>query len=142
MAQNPLNTALNVVQLPFRLAQKVVGGLLGGGERSAPNRRRPPSPRTSTTARSPQLIKLAEARAAEVPEVTKVENLLHLPKTPAPSRTDTPPRQRNPALRRSPGTEVAPLDRWRRRLELTPRPPALSSGGASPVRVAGRGTRV
>jgi len=45
-------------------------------------------------ARTPQLIKLAEARAAEVPEVTKVENLLHLPKTPAPSRTDTPPRQR------------------------------------------------
>ena len=35
-----------------------------------------------------------EARARKIPEVRSVENLLHLPKTPAPSRTDTPASQR------------------------------------------------
>jgi osmotically-inducible protein OsmY len=45
-------------------------------------------------AKTPELIKRIEAKAAGVPEVAKVENLLHLPKTPAPSRTDTPPAQR------------------------------------------------
>jgi hypothetical protein len=44
--------------------------------------------------RTPDLVKQLEARAREVPEVKRVENLLHLPKTPAPSRTDTPPTQR------------------------------------------------
>ena len=45
-------------------------------------------------AKTPELIKRIEARAKAVPEVKEVENLLHLPKTPAPSRTDTPPSQR------------------------------------------------
>jgi hypothetical protein len=45
-------------------------------------------------AKTPELIKRVEARAAAIPEVARVENLLHLPKTPAPSRTDTPPSQR------------------------------------------------
>jgi osmotically-inducible protein OsmY len=45
-------------------------------------------------AKTPELVKRIEARAAAVPEVVRVENLLHLPKTPAPSRTDTPPSQR------------------------------------------------
>ena len=45
-------------------------------------------------AKTPDLIKRVEARAAAIPEVARVENLLHLPKTPAPSRTDTPPSQR------------------------------------------------
>jgi osmotically-inducible protein OsmY len=45
-------------------------------------------------AKTPELIKRLEACAAAVPEVARVENLLHLPKTPAPSRTDTPPAQR------------------------------------------------
>ena len=45
-------------------------------------------------AKTPELIKTLERRAREVPEVKRVENLLHLPKTPAPSRTDTPPSQR------------------------------------------------
>jgi hypothetical protein len=44
--------------------------------------------------RTPELIKQLEARTAAVPEVRGVENLLHLPKTPAPTRTDTPPNQR------------------------------------------------
>jgi hypothetical protein len=50
--------------------------------------------------RTPELIKELEARTAAVPEVRAVENLLHLPKTPAPTRTDTPPSQRK--TRRSP----------------------------------------
>ena len=44
--------------------------------------------------KTPDLVNLLEARAREVPEVRRVENLLHLPKTPAPSRTDTPVSQR------------------------------------------------
>jgi len=44
--------------------------------------------------KTPDLVKQLEAKAREVPEVKGVENLLHLPKTPAPSRTDTPASQR------------------------------------------------
>jgi hypothetical protein len=44
--------------------------------------------------KTPDLVSQLEARAREVPEVKRVENLLHLPKTPAPSRTDTPASQR------------------------------------------------
>jgi len=44
--------------------------------------------------KTPALVKEVEAKAREVPEVKGVENLLHLPKTPAPSRTDTPASQR------------------------------------------------
>jgi hypothetical protein len=42
----------------------------------------------------PEQIKALEAKARAIPEVRDVENLLHLPKTPAPSRTDTPKSQR------------------------------------------------
>jgi BON domain len=44
-------------------------------------------------AKSPEQIKELEAKALAIPEVKQVENLLHLPKTPAPSRADTPPTQ-------------------------------------------------
>jgi hypothetical protein len=37
-------------------------------------------------ARTPEMIKALEAQAQAVPEVKRVENLLHLPKTPAPTR--------------------------------------------------------
>src|SRR3954452_10027120 len=40
-------------------------------------------------ARTPEMIKDLERQAMAIPEVRKVENLLHLPKTPAPTRTDT-----------------------------------------------------
>jgi hypothetical protein len=46
------------------------------------------------TAKNPQQIKTLEGRAHAIPEVTEVHNLLHLPKTPAPTRTDTPASQR------------------------------------------------
>jgi osmotically-inducible protein OsmY len=45
-------------------------------------------------AKNPEQIKELEAKAAAIPEVKRVENLLHLPKTPAPTRTDTPASQR------------------------------------------------
>jgi hypothetical protein len=45
-------------------------------------------------AKTPDMIKALERQANEIPEVKRVENLLHLPKTPAPTRTDTPPSQR------------------------------------------------
>lgn len=44
-------------------------------------------------AKTPDMINELERRASAIPEVTRVENLLHLPKTPAPSRADTPRRQ-------------------------------------------------
>jgi BON domain len=45
-------------------------------------------------AKTPEMIKELEREAASIPEVKRVENLLHLPKTPAPTRTDTPASQR------------------------------------------------
>ncbi|GAC1320824.1 MAG: hypothetical protein NVSMB25_13730 [Thermoleophilaceae bacterium] len=45
-------------------------------------------------AKTPEMIKSLEREAAAVPEVIRVENLLHLPKTPASTRTDTPAAQR------------------------------------------------
>jgi hypothetical protein len=41
-------------------------------------------------AKNPEMIKTLEVQAAAIPEVKQVENLLHLPKTPAPTRADTP----------------------------------------------------
>lgn len=43
-------------------------------------------------AKTPEMIKMLEREAGAIPEVKRVENLLHLPKTPAPTRTDTTPR--------------------------------------------------
>jgi hypothetical protein len=45
-------------------------------------------------AKTPEMIKELERQTREIPEVVEVENLLHLPKTPAPTRTDTPRTQR------------------------------------------------
>ncbi len=41
-------------------------------------------------ARSPEMIRKLEAEARDVPEVVDVQNLLHLPHTPSPTRTDSP----------------------------------------------------
>src|SRR3954471_580586 len=45
-------------------------------------------------AKNPEQVKELEAKTKAIPEVKRVENLLHLPKTPAPTRTDTPSSQR------------------------------------------------
>jgi hypothetical protein len=39
-------------------------------------------------AKTPEMIKALATEAQAIPEVKKVENLLHLPKTPAPTRTN------------------------------------------------------
>ncbi|HEX2085941.1 MAG TPA: BON domain-containing protein [Solirubrobacteraceae bacterium] len=49
---------------------------------------------------TPETIKALEAATRAIPEVREVHNLLHLPKTPAPTRTDTPASQRK--TRRTP----------------------------------------
>ncbi len=56
---------------------------------------------------NPATITALEAAARAIPEVVDVHNLLHLPKTPAPSRTDTPAGQRKTAKRKpaTPRTE-------------------------------------
>jgi len=46
------------------------------------------------TAKTPQQVKSLEARARAIPEVTEVHNLLHLPKTPAPTQRKAPRRPR------------------------------------------------
>lgn len=53
----------------------------------------------------PQIKKELEAKARAVPEVRDVKNLLHLPKTPAPTRADSPGRSRRKA---STGTTGGP----------------------------------
>jgi len=42
----------------------------------------------------PEIKEALEAEARKVPEVRDVRNLLHLPKTPAPTRADSPGRQK------------------------------------------------
>lgn len=54
------------------------------------------------TARSPEMIRRLEAETRAIPEVVGVQNLLHLPQTPAPSRTDTPAPMRKTRSRREP----------------------------------------
>ena len=43
----------------------------------------------------PEIKKALEADARGIPEVREVRNLLHLPKTPAPGRADSPGRQKH-----------------------------------------------
>jgi hypothetical protein len=75
---------------------------------------------------TPDLVRRMEERARRVPEVRSVENLLHLPKTPAPSRTDTPAGQRK--TRRSPRRPAARKVTPPKVTEEAPAPP-----GAEPA---------
>ena len=50
-------------------------------------------------ARNPRMVRALAERVRAIPEVRGVDNLLHLPKTPAPTRTDTPARERRRAAR-------------------------------------------
>jgi osmotically-inducible protein OsmY len=61
-------------------------------------------------AKTPDMIKLLERQTAAIPEVKRVENLLHLPKTPAPTRADTPPsEQQTHSTSEGEGRQPAPL---------------------------------
>jgi len=64
------------------------------------------------TAKTPQAINRLEAKARAIPEVTEVHNLMHLPNTPAPTRTDTPPAERK--TRRGGGKPTRPRTQPRR----------------------------
>ena len=87
--------------------------------------------------KTPDLIKELESRAAAVPEVKRVENLLHLPKTPSPTRSDTPESQRKPVT-----TQGEPPPEHRRRMnaekpvegaEPSPRELAQEGAGRQPA---------
>ena len=59
-------------------------------------------------AKTPDLINTLEAETRAIPEVQGVENLLHLPHTPAPTRTDTPASQRKTRRTPSRGPRTEP----------------------------------
>ena len=59
-------------------------------------------------AKTPDLINTLEAETRAIPEVKGVENLLHLPHTPAPTRTDTPASQRKTRRTPSKGPRTEP----------------------------------
>ena len=93
-----------------------------------------------------ELIKELEAHAREVPEVNGVENLLHLPKTPAPSRTDTPPSQRktrrtkqSPASRKVTPRNVSDEDPAPAGAEPSPKKVAARRGGRKPAPLGSNG---
>jgi BON domain len=101
--------------------------------------------------RTPEDVKRLQDQAQAIPEVRRVENLLHLPHTPAPTRTDTPAAQRKPAGRRTkphseeiqlrpdrvnaedpvPGAEPAPTDLAARREGRRPAPLGSHGNGSS-----------
>ena len=74
-------------------------------------------------AKTPDLINELETRAAAVPEVERVENLLHLPKTPSPTRSDTPARQRKTKT-----TKGKPPSAQRRRVNSEKSKPGAEPG--------------
>src|SRR3954470_19013606 len=102
------------------------------------------------TVRRPEQLKTLEAAVSRIPEVRGVENLLHLPKTPAPTRADTPRAQqkarttkpRSASPRATKKTERVNTDKTSARGEPTPKQVAKSGGGrrAGPVRGGGPGS--
>jgi hypothetical protein len=95
-------------------------------------------------AKTPEQIKKLEAAALAIPEVKQVENLLHLPKTPAPSKTrrhkgTAAARKRAPkrttSERKSPaGAKAEPTPKELAARHEGRRPAPLgSSGGGSPA---------
>src|SRR5215218_8975839 len=142
MALNPIELTLRVALAPARLAGRIVSGALGGERDSAPPPPPPPAPRPRrpkelddvAIARKVESAIFRGRRVAKgkvdvnvadgvvwlrgevrTPDLVKqVENLLHLPKTPAPSRTDTPASQRktrrskpSPSARKVTSTDVS-----------------------------------
>lgn len=84
-------------------------------------------------AKTPEMINDLERRAREIPEVQRVENLLHLPKTPAPSRADTPRRQQKTRRSKPPQTQRRATTRKSAEQE------APASAEPTPQEVAGKG---
>src|SRR3954468_17811948 len=90
-------------------------------------------------ARTPEMIKALEAKAREVPEVKDVENLLHLPKTPANKKLHrrTPPKKRTTPKRTTAERKTSAS------ANAEPTPKALGSKGKShqPAPLGSTGTR-
>jgi hypothetical protein len=96
--------------------------------------------------KTPDLVKQLEAQARAVPEVRGVENLLHLPKTPAPSRTDTPPSQRKtrrskprPGARKVTAPDVSEEAPAPPEAEPSPRRAAATGSGRKPAPMGSQG---
>jgi len=106
----------------------------------------------------PEQVRRLEQKARSVPEVRGVENLLHLVKTPAPTRADTPKRQqrtrsstRRPAPRRraagrvtddrtdaiTPQAEPSPVERAKTGKGRAPAPLGGADKGDQPATAAG-----
>jgi BON domain len=84
--------------------------------------------------KTPALVNRLGQQASDVPEVTRVENLLHLPKTPAPTRTDTPAPQRK--TRRS---KPSPGERRVTPANVSEEAPAPTVAEPSPKEMAAAG---
>src|SRR3954468_19391115 len=100
------------------------------------------------TVRRPEQIKTLEAAVTRIPEVRAVENLLHLPKTPAPTRADTPRSQqktrttkpRSASPRAAKRTERVNTDKTTARGEPTPKRVAKSGRGRKPPPLGANGS--
>jgi hypothetical protein len=96
-------------------------------------------------ARTPEQINALEDRARAIPEVVAVHNLLHLPGTPAPTRTDTPAAQRK--TRRSSATPAKPrteprrmnADKTAEKGERPPKAAAERGAGRAPAPLGSEG---
>jgi hypothetical protein len=87
--------------------------------------------------KNPEQVKELEAKASAIPEVKRVENLLHLPKTPAPTRTDTPATQRktrtskaSPQTRKVTSTRTTAASKQATSSEKEPSPAEVASSGS------------
>jgi hypothetical protein len=98
----------------------------------------------------PEDIRRLERQVRTIPEVRDVENLLHLPRTPAPTRADTPARQqrtrsstRRPTpKRRTPGRITGDrTDALAPQAEPSPADRARGRAGRSPAPLGSRGER-
>jgi hypothetical protein len=92
-------------------------------------------------AKSPEQIKELEATALAIPEVKQVENLLHLPKTPAPTRADTPLSQQK--TRRHKATAAAAARKPAPKRTTSERKTSGANGEPTPKELAesGKGRR-
>src|SRR3954468_14762817 len=100
------------------------------------------------TVRRPEQIKTLAAAVSRIPEGRGVENLLHLPKTPAPTRADTPRAQqktrttkpRSASPRAAKRTERVSTERTTARGEPTPKQLAKSGRGRKPPPLGANGS--
>jgi hypothetical protein len=90
-------------------------------------------------AKTPEQIRDLEAKAAAIPEVKQVENLLHLPKTPAPKRTRRT--KQSPAKRKVTTARVTSERKTSRAAaEPTPKELAKKREGRKPAPLGSNGS--